>query len=495
MKKQRLRIKAAVLLLFMLFALLGFYGIWSVNHYGSRWFSYAGNPRLASLLGSVIKGDILDRNGTVLATTLDGQRKYHENAAVRSALVHVIGDRQRKIGNGVESFHAGYLYGVQPSLPEALMRLTHPNEPRRGNNVTLTVDAEMCAAVPGWMNAHPLSRGKSGAVIVMNYLTGEILTMNSFPVFDPGEYPEDRTADDLSALDHPYFNRATQALIPPGSTFKIITAAAAMERLPGVETRTFTCSGALPVSDSFTVRDFSHAVHGEVTLRKAFANSCNPVFATLALELGDSALRSAAQRFGFNRNYVFRDVVVENSVYPAESQGPEALAASGYGQSALAVTPLHLCLISAAVANDGRMPEPRLIHEVRTASGSPVLSFSSASAGTVCSPKTAAVLQSMMKDVVQSGGSGSRASVSTLDIRGKTGTAESTSEGRPISYGWFTGYCAQKDLPFAVCVLVEDLPDGETGGTAAAPIAREIFTYLKNHPVGPSAPIESSTPF
>ena len=141
-----------------------------------------------------------------------------------------------------------------------------------------------------------------------------------------------------------------------------------------------------------------------------------------------------------------------------------------------------MCLIAASIANNGTMPEPRLLKTVRSASGTPVLSWSSAPVRTVCSPEIAAQLQSMMKEVVQGGGSGSRAAVTTLDVRGKTGTSESTDHGLLVNYGSFTGYNAQRDLPFALCVLVENIPDGETGGTTAALIAKDIFTYLKNHP-------------
>lgn len=478
MKKQRYRFKVAALFLLALFVALGAYGVWSVTHFGSRWFSYAANPRLAALKETVTEGSILDRNGTVLARTEDGKRLFQENAADRKAVVHVIGDRSGRVANAVETFHAGYLYGYQSSLQDAIHRLTHPGEARRGNDVTLTIDAELCREIPAFFDAHPLSAGKNGAAAVINYRTGEVIALCSLPSFDP----DNADAETIAALDHPYWNRATQGLYPPGSTFKIVTAAAALERMADAGTRTWECSGALQVNDSFTVHDFRSAVHGRLTLRQAFARSCNNVFAQLALDMGDGALRQAAERFGFNRNFLFRDLVVYNSVYPTEKRTAEAVAASGYGQSALTATPLHLCLTAAAVAGGGRMPEPRLLREVKSASGAKVLRFSAAEAMTVCPEAVARELADMMKDTVQGGGSGSAAAVATLDVRGKTGTAESTLQGEKVNYGWFVGYNAQEDLPFALCVLAEDIPEGETGGTVCAPIAREILTWLKNHP-------------
>ena len=477
MKRQRHRFKMIALFLFALFLLLGLYGVWSVTHYGSRWFSYAGNPRLAAQKENVVEGDILDRHGTVLAATEDGRRIFSSSPQARAAMVHVLGDRNGMIANSVETFQAGYLYGYQSSLSDAVHLLMTPSDVRKGNTVTLTLDAGLNTVLPGFFQLHPLSAGKNGAAVVMNYLTGEVLAMTSLPCFDPDTV----TDADIASLDHPYWNRATQALYPPGSTFKIVTSAAAMKAIPDIQSQSFECTGALPVSEAFTVHDFNSVSHGILSLRDAFRRSCNCVYASLALKLGDDALRSAAESFGFNQNFLFRDLVVYNSSYPVSKRTFDAIAASGYGQSALTVTPVHMCLISAAVANGGTMPEPRLIRSVKTASGSQVLSFSTASARRVCSGEIASELSSMMKDVVQGGGSGNLADIPSLDIRGKTGTAESSLNGEKINYAWFTGFNAQPELPVAVCILVENIPDGETGGTVSAPVAKDVFMWLKNN--------------
>ncbi len=477
MKRRRHRFKLIALFLFAAFLGLGIWSGWSVWNYGSRWFSHTSNPRLNARRQAVIEGSVTDRNGVTLAATEDGQRVFHTDAATRSALVHLLGDRHGQIANSVESFHAGYLYGYQSSLLDAVYHLVRKT-PRQGNSLTLTVNAELSAAIPGFFEKYPLSAGHSGAAVVMNYRTGEVLAMISLPSYDPDHV----TQELVDALDHPYWNRADQALYPPGSTFKIVTAAAMLATLPDAAQKSYTCTGTLKLSDTFSVRDFGNAAHGSVTLREAFLRSCNIVFANGALSIGRSVLLRTAEQFGFNENFLFRDLIVSNSAFPRNNISPESLAASGYGQSSVVATPLHMCLISAAVANDGIMMEPRILKTVRSFSGAVVLPWSSSSERTVCSPDIARTLQNWMKDVVQGGGSGSKASVPTLDIRGKTGTAESTSGGRKINYGWFTGFCAQRDLPFALCVLVEDIPDGETGGTAAAPIVSDIFSWLRLHP-------------
>ena len=478
MKRQRTRIRLVALLLFLCFAGLGAWGGWSVTHYGSRWFSHVSNVRLTAQKKEVTEGDILDRNGILLATTdATGHRVFRDSAADRAALVHILGDRSGQIANTVEHLQAGYLYGYRSSLLDAIYHQVRKTE-RRGNTVTLTVDADLCSAASAAFSRHPETADRSGAAVVMNARTGEVLALLSLPLFDP-----DNASDAvIGSLDQPYWNRALQALYPPGSTFKLVTAAALLAADPSAESRVFSCAGSLPVSAAFSVRDFGGAVHGSLDLRKAFMRSCNVVFASCALELGSGPLRTAAERFGFNRNFLFRDLVVANSLYPSGDQSLESLAASAYGQSSVVLTPLHLCLLSAAVANDGVMMEPRLVRNVRSVTGAGVLSWSSSVLGAACDPAVARVLQSMMKDTVQSGGSGSAAAVSGMDIRGKTGTSESTDHGRKINYGWFTGYSGREDLPVAVSILVEDIPDGETGGTTAALIARDLFTYIKNHP-------------
>lgn len=473
MKRRRYRFKLLALFLFLLFALLAVCSVWSVRNYGSRWFSYAGNPRLNVLKETVTEGDIKDRNSIILATTHDGKRHFADDPATRAAMLHVLGDRDGYVANGVESFHAGYLYGYHSSLRDSLHRLTSGSE-KRGNDLTLTVSAPLSAMIVSSFESHPLSSGKNGAAVVVNYKTSELLAMISLPSVDP-----DAQTDHLP--DSVWWNRATQGLYPPGSTFKIVTSYAAMDNWADALTRSIDCTGSLFVTDAFSVRDFAGSVHGRLTLKQAFLKSCNTTYASVALSLGDDALRKAAENFGFNKNFLFRDLVVYNSEYPSGRQSAPELAASGYGQSSLLASPMHMCLISAAVANGGVMPEPYVLKSVVSASGGSVPLSAPSNVLTVCTPDQADRLSSLMKAVVQEGGSGSSASVSGLDIRGKTGTSESGLSEYRTNYAWFTGFCADDDLPYALCILVEDIPDGETGGTVSAPIAKDIFIWLREH--------------
>ncbi len=475
MKQQRFRVKLIALFLFGLFALLMVYGLFSISTYGNRWFAYAKNPRVREQKRNVIAGSIFDRNGILLAYTQDGERIYQSSAEARKAVVHVLGDDEGQVSNGVEGFQTAYLYGFKATLAERINAL-FADDPRRGDDVQLTIDSELSVQIPRFFANHSLTRGKNGAAVVMNYKTGEVLAEVSLPSFDP------MNKSGISADSEVYWNRATQSLYPPGSTFKVITTAAAIGSLENVQEQKLQCTGALLV-DGQAIHDFGGASHGELTLRQAFVKSCNHIYARLALDMGDARLRSTAESFGFNDNFLFRDLVVENSVYPTGSRTGFQIAMSGFGQSSIGMTPMHMCLVAAAVANDGVMMEPILLRSVMTPSGAPredADAFLSREYRRAMTPETAATLQSYMRQVV-TGGTGTRAAVNGLTICGKTGSAETVRNGWDVTHGLFIGYAADEDLPIAVAVVVENIADGEGGGSTAAVIAGDIFTWLRDN--------------
>lgn len=472
MKQQRFRFKLLALLLFCLFALLAVYGVYSINTYGNRWFAYARNPRVREQKQTVIAGSIYDRNGILLAATVDGERIYQSSEAARRAIVHVLGDDEGQVSNGVEGFQTAYLYGFKASLVERVGDL-FTDSPRQGDSVHLTLDSELCTEIVNYFWAHDLTRGKNGAAVVMNYKTGEVVAEVSLPSFDP------MNPASVSADSEVYWNRATQSLYPPGSTFKVTTTAAALENIAGVTGISIACTGGLDV-DGQAIRDYGNAIHTSLSLKEAFVNSCNNIYALLALDMGDAALRKTAEAFGFNENFLFRDLVVENSTYPTTGRTNFEVAMSGFGQSAIGATPMHMALVAAAIANDGVMMEPTLLRQATTPGGAVRDTFGPRVYRTALSVQTAATLQEYMRAVITSG-TGTQAAVNGLTVCGKTGSAESSRNGRDVTHGLFIGYIAEEELPFAVCVVVEDINDGEGGGSTAAPIAGDIFEYLKNN--------------
>lgn len=472
MKPMRFKFKLLAFFLFALFALLGAYGMYSISLYGNRWFTYAKNPRVRTQKANVIPGDILDRNGIVLATSdvsEDGTvtRTYQADETSRRAVVHLLGDADGQIANGVESFQTAYLYGFQTGIWERIQALV-TGQKRHGDNITLTVDSELCTTILKSFGNR--ASGHDGAAFVMNYRTGEVLAMVSLPNFDPND------ASSVSTTSNVYWNRVTQNQYTPGSTFKVVTAAAELRVNPSAKTVQIQCTGNLSV-DGQVIHDFGSASHGAISLKTAFIRSCNNAFAQYALSMGDKALRETAEQLGFNDNFLFRDLVVENSAYPTTDRTSFNVAMSGFGQSAITATPVHLCLIAAAVANGGVMMEPSLIANVVSPSGTVRYTFSSRVYRTAMTESIAATLDEYMEAVVTSG-TGTKAAVSGLTICGKTGSAETSLNGQAVTNGLFIGYC--RELPYAVCVVVESIADGQGGGSTAAPIAKDIFQYLKN---------------
>ncbi|HPF87397.1 MAG TPA: penicillin-binding protein 2 [Candidatus Limiplasma sp.] len=466
----RFRLLTLILIGLLLFA--GLYGVYSVTVYGSRWVLSSRNLRYREARNEVIAGDILDRNGVVLATTDDdGNRVYQSDADAREAIVHLIGDSEGNVSNGVDSFQAKYLLGFETTLAERIMTLVK-GEQRRGDDVTLTVDSKLCTVIARAFGTYVRTKNKSGAAVVMNYKTGEILALVSVPGFDPLDISDDIK----NSTSHPFWNRAVQSTLPPGSTFKIITTASALENLEDIQDYTFTCTGATEVMGQI-ITDYGNAQHGELKLSKAFRVSCNNTFAQIAMMLGDKKLRTTAEDFGFNDNFLFRDLVVENSTYPTGDRTLVDVAWSGIGQSEITATPLHMCMVAAAIANSGVMMEPRLLYSVTGPTGLVRLNLTSKVYRRAVSEDIAEIIQGYMLDTVARG-TGTKAQVEGLSIAGKTGSAESSLDGEDVTHAWFVGYIDDDRYPYAACVFVEE---GESGGGAAAPIAQAIFRYIQEY--------------
>ena len=472
MKQQKLRFRLLTFLVIGLLAAASAYGAYSVSTYGSRWTSSTRNTRYRSARSTVTPGDILDRNGVVVATSdADGKRVYQSNILSRSALVHLLGDSEGNIANGVETFQANYLLGFETGLSERVNALVK-GENRRGDTITLTADSRLATEIVQIFRNGKDTKGKCGAAVVMNYQTGEVLALVSLPVYDPLNI----TDTIKSSPQHPFWNRALQSTLPPGSTFKIITAASMLENMADAETRLFNCTGATQVMNQ-VITDYGNDQHGEITLQKAFRLSCNNAFAQAALLLGDAALKKTAENFGFNDNFLFRDLVVENSSYPTKNRNNFEIAWSGVGQSKVVATPMHMCMVAAAIANDGVMMEPRLLKSVDSVTGMNRTGYESRAYRTALSKEHADILTGYMKAVV-SGGTGTRAKVSGVTVCGKTGSAESSMDKQDVTHGWFIGFIDDEAYPYAVAVLVESINDGDGGGSTAAPIAGKILAYL-----------------
>lgn len=468
MKQLKTNLRRVALALLSLFVLLTAYASYSLTTYGNRWFASSANTLVRQQKKNVIAGDILDRNGVLLATTKNSKRVYQQDAAARAAVVHVVGDTRQNVNNGVESFMASYLYGFHMSFFERASA-TLAGAQRQGDSVTLTIDSALMRLI-----ASLFPEGKSGAVVVMNYKTGEILALQSFPNFDP-----DNVTDLVkNNPKKPFYNRAVQGLYAPGSTFKVVTTASALKNIKDATTRAYQCTGMFKAGESYITdagTDLANnkiTSHGQLSLLRAFQVSCNNTFAQIAVELTDAALRKTAEDFGFNENFLFGDLVVENSSYPTVNRTERELAWTGAGQSALVATPLHMCLIASGIANGGEMAEPMLLLRATASSGKTRYEGASQVFKRAVEESTAAQIKEYMRAVV-TGGTGTAAAVPGHIICAKTGSAEK--DGQEDTNAWFIGFIDEESAPYALSIIVEDAGGG---GAVAAPIAKKIFQRL-----------------
>lgn len=350
-----------------------------------------------------------------------------------------------------------------------------------GGTLVLTLDQATQQA------AEQALGNSKGAVVALDPRTGAVLAMTTFPRYNPnqlsGHNPEairrnwERLVKDE---DGPLLNRAAGALYPPGSTFKVVTAAAALEN--GV-----TMSEELPsptVLDvpqtSADIRNFggSSCGDGQLTLTEALEISCNTTFAGLGIRLGSQKLAAEAEKFGFNEPSPY-ELPAATSVIP-ERQDVPATAQSAIGQRDVRVSPLQMASVAATIANGGRRMAPFVGQEVVSDKGKVVKRFEGEDLGQAIPERVAGDLTDMMRQVVESG-TGNAAQIPGLQVAGKTGTAQHA-QGRP-PHAWFIGFTSSGDRSIAVAVVVEDggsLGSEATGGHVAAPIARRVMeTYIR----------------
>ena len=464
-KVVRRRIQLLTMLLLLLFGLMAAYFCYSVYFYGGRWMANPYNPRISSQKQRVIMGTVTDRDGTVLAYTDErGARRYHASRDTRMAVSQVIGDSGGKASTGVDTFHAQYMLGFRSSVVERVMDAV-TGTPQRGDDIRLTISERLSRYI-----SEQFPEGKRGAVVVFNYKTHEILSMVSMPQFDPTDVSAALSNEEAGAL----INRATQGLYPPGSTFKIVTMASALENLPDLDDFGFDCTGYYPVGNYSVTEKSSHGVQ---SLSDAFASSCNTTFAALSQELGYAMLGETAEKLGFNENFMFGDLIVYNSSYPIDDLSPEDLAWSSIGQGRVLASPMHMALIASTIANGGVMYEPHLLLAITTAQGGARRLPGSTEGKRVLSGAVAQRLEKEMIRVVKSG-TGTRAALDDgYVVAGKTGSAEASNDKSIDTHAWFVGYITNDNAPYAICVLVEN---GGSGGGVAAPLARKVLRKAIN---------------
>ncbi|HEX2090082.1 MAG TPA: penicillin-binding protein 2 [Actinomycetota bacterium] len=472
---------AFVALFILLFAQVNYLQV-----FGSE--GLANNPANRRLLlqeYNVHRGDILasDRR-TVLAESepTRGKFKYRRQYPEGDLYGHITGYYSILFGRSdLEASENDYLAGrAAELLPQNLVDEILGRD-KRGASVVTTIDPALQKLAAERLGSLP------GAVVAMDPRNGDVLAMVANPSFDPTELASHNFRRQQRAWNtlnddpgKPLISRAAQEVFPPGSTFKIVTAAAALESGMTPETR-------FPNPPELDLPQTTHVLNNfgggqcpggsEITLALALQYSCNVVWGEVGLELGAERLVNQARRFGFDGDVPF-DVPFAEGQIPPPSEFEDALPAvafSAIGQQSVAANPLQMALVAGAIANRGTQMRPRLVQEIRDPRGLPLKSFEAQEFGQPISPRTAAELTRMMVAVVEAG-TATTAQIPGVQVAGKTGTAQTVDGRNP--HAWFVSF-APADAPEIVVAVVVlnggSLGSDATGGVVAAPIAKALM--------------------
>ncbi|WP_418275462.1 peptidoglycan D,D-transpeptidase FtsI family protein [Isoptericola jiangsuensis] len=433
------------------------------------------------------RGPIVVGDETIASSTpVDDEWNYQREYAHPRLYAPLTGYYSLVSGSfGVEKAENDFLAGAADALwVDRLQNLLTGTDPQ-GSSVELTIDPEAQQA------AWDALGDQRGAVVAIEPSTGRILAMVSKPTYDPNDLATHDTGaaneaylDLLNDDDDPLISRASNWLYPPGSTFKLVTTAAALE------SGDYEPDTVIPAPVTYTLPGTSTSLPNyggeacsstnEQTLADALRISCNTAFAELGVDLGAEALSEQATDFGFGEapNVPFATVA---SDYPdPDSLTPDRVALSAIGQGDVRVSPLQVAMTSAAIANGGEVMQPYSVERIRDPQLEVVSETRPSGLGDAISSSTAASLTDMMVSVVESG-SGTSAQISGVTVAGKTGTAQTTSDVPP--HAWFTGFAPADDPQVAVAVVVEQggsMGSEATGGRVAAPIAKAVIEAVLN---------------
>ncbi|MGW6512631.1 penicillin-binding transpeptidase domain-containing protein [Streptomyces niveus] len=377
----------------------------------------------------------------------------------------------------LEGIYSHVLDGTDSRLKNPLDALTGKQAAPGG--VVTTIDPAVQKA------AFDALGDKKGAAVAIDPATGRILGMVSTPSYDPSRISGTDDGDAWQRLnddpDKPMVNRALRQPLPPGSTFKLVVAAAALEDglYGSVDTRTQSQDPyTLPGTSTVLPNENASAPCEDATIRTALRYSCNNVFAKMAADLGKDKVGAMAAKMGFNDAEQDVPVRAAESVYPSDMDDAQT-ALTGIGQFEVTATPLQMAMVSSALANDGVLQSPHMVSEVVDAGGDTLTSYEDEPSRRIVSSSTAEQLRSAMVTVVDEG-TATNARIAGAEVGGKTGTAQHGVDNSQTPYAWFTSYAkdASTGKEVAVAVVVEDSGAARSevsGNGLAAPIAKKMM--------------------
>jgi penicillin-binding protein A len=429
----------------------------------------------------VKRGVIRARDGSLLARSVKGDDDVYRRRYSPSALrfSHALGyDYALTIGRaGLERSRNDALAGEKDEITSIVDDLS--GKRKVGDNVITNLDLQAQQIA---LNA---LGGRRGSVVAIEPATGKVRVMASTPAYDPNSLRDPKVFRRLNREDNsPLFNCATQAGYVPGSTMKVVTAAAALDS--GEFTPESTVVGRSPIEVSgVPLKNFDDAQFGAITLTTALTNSVNTVWAQVAERLGDGTYGDYMERFGFGSDPPLdypEGQLTPSGVFDVDKDefidvdsGRVDIGRVAIGQERLRVTPLQMATVAATVANGGMRMQPQLTSRIVDPDGRTVERIEPKQAERVISEKSAAQLTQMMANVVREG-TGTAAALSGIEVAGKTGTAELNIPQR-LNQPWFIGFAPRSNPKIAIAVTLENLV-GAQGGTVAAPIAKQVMESL-----------------
>lgn len=445
----RIARRAAALLVPVALLLAGL-GVFLAEYFtrGEQWALFAGSPHVYTD-GKPAGVAVTDREGVFLGD-FSGERRYSDSRVLRRATLHWLGDREGNIAVAYPDFYARTVTDFDPVM--GLYRYGDPDPV-----VALTLSARVQTA------ALEAMEGRAGTLAVYNYRTGELLCAVTTPTFDPLDPPD---IDDVTsgAYEGVYMNRLLQSTYIPGSVFKTVTLAAALDTLAGVEDQRFTCTGALELSGG---RVTCMTAHGEQTLREAFTNSCNCAFGELSLALGADAFKAWVEETGVLERVCFDGFVSLESKLSLENVTDAELAWTGIGQYRDQINPCSFLTFLGVVAGGGSAKAPHVVQSILL--GDRLVYQASGEEATVTlTPETARLVGEYMgRNVTEKYGA---EHFPGLTVCAKSGTGEVGGGKAPNAL--FAGFVAEESCPLAFLAVIQE---GGFGAQTCIPILAPVL--------------------
>lgn len=412
-----------------------------------EWVTFSGSPHVYTGV-NLDGGVVTDRDGTLLLDSTDG-RTYSADAVTRTATMHLLGDRYGYIQAPLLGSFADDMIGFDK------INGLYGAEGTEANAALTLSAAAQTAAYQALGNYH-------GTVGVYNYKTGEILCAVTSPSYDPDNMP-DVDADTSGAYDGVYVNRFFQAAYTPGSIFKIVTLAAAIETVPDWENLTFTCEGKTIIGGQEIICE---GVHGTITLKQALAHSCNVAFGELAGKVGTKALMEYAEKLGLSESFECDGIPVKAGTVDLKDADAGDLAWAGIGQYTDQVNALTFMRAMGRIAGGGTGAEPYLMAKITRGEKTAYEAKTETSSRALTAETAAKLTEYLRNNVATMYGDGQ---FGGLNVCAKSGTAEH--EGKTAD-AMFAGFCVDENCPLAFVVFVEN---GGSGSAVAAPIAAKVL--------------------